>query len=175
MAPAALLNVRSALHMKTVIWYFSVTAWRSSSKWEFEEHNQLTPLRMWSDLNDCSYIRMHSWWIDSSFHTEMKSPALPWAERENYNALGCSTKLPVLGRIQMEAMFASFWKERASLIWNYLKGSSTGTLNTLMLATQRAQGWDCSDTADIRRNMSRVASLESIKYTVGTKASRCRQ
>lgn len=114
MAPAALLNVRSALHMKTVIGYFSVTALRSNSKWEFEEHNQLTPLRMWSDLNDCSYIRMHSWWIDSSFHTEMKSPALPRAERENYNALGCSTKLPVLGRIQMEAMFASFWKERAS-------------------------------------------------------------
>lgn len=109
MAPAAPLNVRSVLHVKTVIWYFSVTAWRSSSECEFEERSQLTPLSMWSDLNDCSYIRMHSRWIDSSFDTEMKSPALPWEERENYNALGCSTKLPMLA-----AMFASFWKERAS-------------------------------------------------------------
>lgn len=173
MAP---LNVRSALHVKTVIWYFRVRAWRSSSKWEFEERDQLTPFRMWWDLNDWPYIRMHSWWKDSSFHTEMKSPALPRAERENCNALGCSTKLPVLGRIQMEAALASsFGKKEPGLVWNCLKEPSAGTLNTPMLAAERARGWGCSDPADIRRNMSGVASPESIKHTVATKASRCRQ
>lgn len=176
MAPAAPLNVRSALHVKTVIWYFSVTAWRSSSKWEFEERNQLTSLRMWSDLNDCSYIRMHSWRIDSGFHTEMKSPALSRVERERIimrRAAAQSCRCCV--EYKWRPCLHPFGKKEPDLVWNYLKGSSAGTLNTLMLATQRARGWGCCDTADIRRNMSRAASLESSKHTAGTKASRCRQ
>lgn len=173
MAPAAPLNVRSALHVKTVIWYFSVTAWRSSSKWEFEERNQLNPLSMWSDRNDCSYIRMHSQWMDSSFDTEMKSAALPWAERERIMMRWAAAQSWV--EYKWRPCLHPFGKKEPGLVWNYLKGSSTGTLITLTLATERARGWDCSDTADIRRNMSRAASLESIKHTVGTKASRRRQ
>lgn len=150
MAPAAPLNVRSVLHVKTVIWYFSVTAWRSSSS------VSLKSAVSWP-LSACGQTLMIAHILECTAGELTPVLTLKWSLRLSLErreriitrwaaAQSCRCWRPCLHL---------FGKKEPVFAWNYLKGSSTGT----------SEHTDVGDTASTGLRLQRYSWQEEYEQS----------